>query len=140
MSRIVLDTNVLISGTFWSGDSAKILRLVEKGEITLITSSEIIAEYNRILYCDEIKAKVDLHDKKAQAVQKITQLAIFVEPFEKLHIVKDDPDDNKFIEAAVEGNAEYIVSKDNHLLKLKNYKNVKIVTPEEFTREQEKKQ
>ena len=46
--------------------------------------------------------------------------------------MKDDPDDNKFIEAALEGKAEYIVTQDNHLLKIKEFKGIKIISPEEF--------
>ena len=49
-------------------------------------------------------------------------------------IVKDDPKDNIFIETAVAGNADYLISQDNHLLKLKEFKGIKIITPEEFLR------
>ena len=46
--------------------------------------------------------------------------------------MKDDPNDNLFVETAVAGNADYIVSQDKHLLKLKEFKKIKIITPEEF--------
>lgn len=105
MIRVVLDTNVFISGTFWSGDSSKIIGLIEKGIVTLIASTEILAEYKEILYSEEIKTKVDNHHEKSQAIHKVTQLANFVQPVEKISLVKDDPDDNKFIEAAIAGNA-----------------------------------
>lgn len=49
-----------------------------------------------------------------------------------LNVVKNDPDDDKFIEAAFEGNAHYIISKDKHLLSLKEYGTIKIISPEEF--------
>ena len=60
--------------------------------------------------------------------------SIFVTPITQLHIVKDDPNDDKFIEAAIEGHAELIVSQDKHLLKIKEYQNIKIVNPDEFLR------
>jgi len=55
-------------------------------------------------------------------------------PKRKVNVVKQDPDDNKFIEAALEGEADYIVTQDRHLLKLKEFEGIKIVTPEEFLR------
>ena len=51
-----------------------------------------------------------------------------------MEVIKDDPDDNKFIEVALEGNAEFIVSQDNHLLRIKNFEGIRIVTPIEFLR------
>lgn len=62
----------------------------------------------------------------------IIQNSILVEPKEKLDIVKDDPKDNIFVETAVAGNALYIVSQDNHLLKLDKFRNIRIATPAEF--------
>ena len=58
--------------------------------------------------------------------------SIIVHPKSKFNVVKDDPDDDKIIEAAVEGKAEYIITQDNHLLKLKEFKGIKIVTPKDF--------
>ena len=52
--RIVLDTNVLISGTFWSGDSFRILQLVEKKKLKCYTSKEILEEYDRVMHSEEI--------------------------------------------------------------------------------------
>jgi len=135
MMRVVVDTNVLISGTFWKGDSAKIVSLVEEGKITLILSSEIIAEYNKVMDYDEIKQKVGHHHERAQAVQKLMQIGMIVTPKKSINIIKEDPDDNKFIETAVAGKADVIVSQDNHLLKLKNYENMKILTPLEFLKQ-----
>ena len=62
----------------------------------------------------------------------IIENSLIVEDYEKLDIIKEDPDDNKFLEAAIAGNADFIISQDNHLLKLKEFNNVKIIIPEEF--------
>jgi len=56
-------------------------------------------------------------------------------PLEKLVIIKDDPDDNKILECAKAGKVEIIVSNDNHLLKLKEFKRIKIITPKEFLKQ-----
>jgi|SRR3989344_7649329 len=130
--RIVLDTNVLISGTFWTGTSYEVIQLIDKGKVKIITSKEILEEYDRILHSDEILEKKAYQSEKMTAVLKLVQIAIFVEPKEKFKVVEKDPDDDKFIDAAVEGKAEYIITQDEHLLKLKEFRRIKIVKPEEF--------
>lgn len=55
-----------------------------------------------------------------------------VVPSEEVHIIKNDPDDDKFIEAALEAKAEYIVSQDKHLLLIKEYRDIKIIPPDKF--------
>lgn len=67
-----------------------------------------------------------------RSVEKIIAIATLVEPVEKLNIVKEDPDDNMVLECAKAGKVDYIVSNDKHLLKLKEFEGIKIVTPKEF--------
>ncbi|MDP3765803.1 MAG: putative toxin-antitoxin system toxin component, PIN family [Nanoarchaeota archaeon] len=62
----------------------------------------------------------------------LVEICIIIETEEKLEIVKEDPSDNIIMESAVEGKADFIVSGDQHLLKLKEYKGIKILTPREF--------
>lgn len=132
--KIVIDTNVFISGLHWNGLPRKVLRFWQDGKFELVSSLSIIQELTRVL----MGFKVPMPPEDiAWWEEFILQKAVIVIPKQKLNVVKDDPDDDKFIEAAVEGSAEYIVSKDNHLLKLKTYKKIKIVTPEEFLKEQE---
>tara|TARA_Y100000310_G_scaffold162838_1_gene162786 strand:- start:53 stop:469 length:417 start_codon:yes stop_codon:yes gene_type:complete len=131
--RIVLDTNVIVSGTFWSGNSFKLLNLIELNNFTIIVSLPILKEYNKIISSKEILNKTTAYQQaRVGSLSKILSKAILVNPKEKISIVKEDPDDNKFIEAATEANADYIISQDKHLLKIKKYKNIKILTPEEF--------
>ena len=65
-------------------------------------------------------------------VKRIFSSAIIVFPQEKLNVVKEDSDDNRILECAVEGKVNYIISQDNHLLKLREFQEIKILTPEEF--------
>ena len=58
-----------------------------------------------------------------------------IEPKQKIDIIKDDPDDNKVIECAIESSSDYIVTYDKHLIKLKEYKRIKIIKPEEILSE-----
>ena len=131
--KVTVDTNTLISATFWHGDSEKIIIKVEDKEIELVLSTDIINEYADVLDYDEIKDKIK--DKKLEmgySVGKIISISKIVEPLEKLDVVKEDPDDNKILECAKEGKVDYIITQDKHLLKLKNFEGIEIVKPDEF--------
>jgi len=131
--KVVLDTNVLVSGTFWKGDSDRIVNHIDDGEIELVLSEEIIEEYNNVIYRDEIMNKIERKGLILnESVLKIIKNSKIVEPQQKLDIVKEDPDDNIILECAIEGNVDYIITNDNHLLKLKEFKEIKIIKPEEF--------
>ena len=134
--RVVLDTNVVVSGTFWTGTSFKILNLVDQNRITLIVSRPILEEYDEIINSEEILEKTTIYQHaRIQALLKILSKAIVVEPQESITIVKDDPDDNKFIEAALAGDAQYLITQDKkHLLSIKQFRAIEIVSPEEFMR------
>ncbi len=133
MMKITVDTNVLISATFWYGDSNKIILLAEGKSVELILSKEIVEEYAEVLEYDEIKSKIKDKGLNAKySLGKIISIAKIAIPKEKFDIIKDDKDDNKVIDAAVEGKVDYIVTSDRHLLDLKEFKRIKIITPKEF--------
>ena len=129
--KVVLDTNIFISGIFWKGSSDKVITNWREGKFTLITSLEAVSEIIKVLKDFKIK----LSDEMIKEwVDLIVRNSIIVEPKEKIKIVKDDPKDDIFIETAVAGNVDYIISQDNHLLKLKEFRGIKIITPEEFNK------
>lgn len=133
--RVVLDTNILVSATFWIGASNKIIKNIENKEIQLILSSEIIQEFSDVLNYEEIQNKIK--DKKLEmqySVEKIISIATIIQPIIQLNVIEEDPDDNIILECAIEGNADYIISYDKCLLNLKEFKGIKILTPEEFLR------
>ena len=118
--KVVLDTNLLISGSFWSGAPYGLLEAIDNGIIEALISKDILDEYEEIVKREEILDKVDVFQQaRVATVRKIIMKFTSLEPQIKLSIVKDDPDDNKFIEAAVEGDAAYIVTRDNLLLKVR---------------------
>ncbi|MBU0963355.1 MAG: putative toxin-antitoxin system toxin component, PIN family [Nanoarchaeota archaeon] len=130
--KITVDTNVLISSTFWNGNSNKIIKLAENNKIELILSEEIIEEFIKVLNYKEIQEKIkDKNLEMKRSVEKIVSISKIVIPKLKINI-SEDSDDNKILECAVEGKADYIISQDNHLLKLKEYNKIKILTPKEF--------
>ncbi|MBN1386003.1 putative toxin-antitoxin system toxin component, PIN family [Candidatus Woesearchaeota archaeon] len=116
----------------WTGDSFRILDLIDRKELKCILSMEIIKEYNRVMSSGEIIEKSRKNNLKiSNIIRKVIMNSIIVEPKTRINIV-EDKDDNKFIEAAVEGKADYIISQDNHLLKIKEYRGIRIMTPREF--------
>ena len=133
MTRIVMDTNVLVSGTFWQGASARIIRMIEEQKLVLVLSEDILREYDKVMHYDEIRLKVLHHQERVDAVQKIMRLGQMTVRTEMIKEVMNDPDDDKFLEAAIAGNAEYIITQDKkHILPLKEFRGIKIVTPEAF--------
>ncbi|MFH1649921.1 MAG: putative toxin-antitoxin system toxin component, PIN family [Candidatus Woesearchaeota archaeon] len=138
--KVVLDTNVLVSGTYWIGDSFRILELIDGGKLTLVLSNPIIQEYNRIISSNEIVEKIENKNLLVfKIVQSVIQKAKIVDPKERINFVKDDPDDNKILECAKAGKADFIVSQDKHLLKLQSFEGIRILKPSEFLGIKEKK-
>jgi putative PIN family toxin of toxin-antitoxin system len=107
--------------------------LVDFNEVSSILSVDLVLEYRKVISSDEIMDKVE--DKKlvlSKIVQRVIEKSIIVEPTTKLNIVKEDPDDNKVLECAKAGKVDLVITNDNHLLKLKEFEGIKIVTPQEF--------
>lgn len=131
--KITVDTNVLISSSFWLGNSNKIIEMAENCKIELILSQDIIDEFVRVLGYDEIKDKVREKELEIRrSVEKLISISKIVFPSNTFDVMKDDPKDNIILECASEGMVDYIISYDNHLLKIKEFEGIKILTPEEF--------
>lgn len=134
MIKAVVDTNVLVSGLISSKASpAKIIDLWQKRKFILVTSREILKEPRQVLSYPKI-AKI-YHLGKERIDEYIKGFSIFSEvcsPTKKILIIEQDPDDNKFIEAAVSAKVDFIVSGDHHLLSLGEYQRIKILTARQF--------
>jgi len=126
--KIVVDTNFLISATQWDYSvSHKLLKKLIINNTEIFTTKEILDEFAEVLKRDFLYNKEDTKN----IVEKSLQFLTLITPNKKVDVVKDDPDDNKIIECAIESGAEYILSYDKHLLKLKEYQGIKIFRPEE---------
>ncbi len=127
--KVVFDTNILISSTLWVGSVAqKLLFHCIKEDIPIFSSQEIIEEYQKILKRDFGYSEEEIES----VMEKIFQFISLVNPNIKVNTVKEDSDDNKIIECALESKADYIITYDKHLLKLINFEGVKIIKPEEL--------
>ena len=131
--RVVIDTNVIISGSFWKGISCKIIETID-GKYLIIVSSPILEEYKEIIFSEDIMERTEhFKEPRENIISKLLQKSLIVTPKETIKVIENDPDDNKFLEAAVAGNADYLITKDEkHILPLKEFRGIKIVTPEEF--------
>ena len=133
MIRITVDTNVLVSATFWHGASEKIIDKVENKKIILVLSEQILEEYYRVLEYEEIQEKIrDKHLEMKKALLRIGAIAEIIETKTKVDLIKEDPTDNKILECAVDGKVNFVISKDHHLLDYKEFNGIKILSPEEF--------
>jgi|SRR5271157_295057 len=125
MLKIFPDTNVLVSATFWQGSSYKLLF---SSGINGFTSNAILKEYRTVL-----KRDFDLSENEVDLrLKELLELLVVISPRERLEVIKEDPEDDNVLEGAVEAKADFIVSYDRHLLKLKVFRNIKIVKPEEI--------
>lgn len=130
--RIVLDTNVLISGIFFQGPSYRILQAWKNKKIQFIISPEIYDEYSRVTEVISRKYPgIDISEilKLIAIYSEISQSYVLSEQ------VCEDPDDDKFIACAISNEARYIVSGDKHLLKISGYQGIRVLKPQEFCSE-----
>lgn len=125
---VVLDTNVYLSGIIFGGNSRHILDLIIENKISAITSPAILLEISQKL---EKKFKWS-RNQTLVIIKTIGKSAKLVCPQKKLSIVRADKSDNKIIEAAIESKANYIVTGDRHLLQIRKYQQIKILSPAEF--------
>jgi putative PIN family toxin of toxin-antitoxin system len=126
--RVTLDTNVYVSAFEFQGMGRRLLHMAVDGDIEVAVSAPIIRETLRVL-----REKFDWDGYRLNdAKQQILGLARLVEPAQALDVVKDDPDDNRIVECAVEAGSEYIVTKDKDLLRLAEYGTIQMIRPSDF--------
>jgi len=133
--RVVLDANVLVSALIRpKGPPGQIvIRLLEGRAFELVTSPEILTEVRRSLAYPRVRKYLAASDEELDLwVASLELIAETVEGRQRINAVAEDPDDDKYIVAAVEGRAQFVVSGDAHLLALKAYEGVRIVTPRAF--------
>lgn len=132
--KAVIDTSVMVSVAFAKQGLAKKLReMIAEGAFELVTSKEIMAELYRVLHYPRIlkqfkPAKADLAEFIGMIVERVT----LTDGRISIRKIKDDPSDDMFLACAIEGKADFIVSRDPHLRNLKRFQGVEIVDVRTF--------
>lgn len=134
--KIVLDTNVFVSGVFFTGPPYQILKAWRDRRIQILISGEILEEYHRVgKQLHEQFPEVDLEP----ILQLITTHAVMVQPQKLPNAVCADPDDDKFLACALAGKSKIIISGDKQLLKVSGHKGIKVIRPRKFVDDHLKK-
>ena len=127
--KVVVDTNVVISGVFFGGMPSRVLEAWRDGEFDLVVSPEVLEEYRRV--GEELTARfpgVSL----APFLALLVMNAEIIEPPDLPEQVSRDSDDDKFIACALAANCQTIISGDKDLLEVTGYQDLKVVAPREF--------
>lgn len=131
-TKVLLDTNILISALGWKSKPREIFLQCIAGELKLIISAEQMDELRRVM--DYPKFNFN-EEQKESFISILLEVAEMVEITGKIKVIKDDPDDDIIVETAIVGGVDYIISGDPHLLNLKEFAGMKIVTAKEFLQE-----
>lgn len=116
--KVVVDTNCFVSAAVLKGKSGILMEKWKEGKFVLLFSADIFDEYFEVI----ARPKFNQEEKDIRGLTELlTEKGVAVEPKMPLDVVRDDPDDNKFLECAVAGEADFIVSGDRHLLTLQEY-------------------
>ena len=129
MTKVVLDTNVLISAIVFGGKPREVLEAAIKGQIQLVLTEYIMEELRGVLEGKNFRYPEEITDLIIHELEALTEI---VKPKERITVIEKDPEDNRVLECAQESQADYIVSGDTHLLEIQDFKGTKILTPEEF--------
>lgn len=130
MLRVVIDTTVWVSGIFWHGLPHRILEMWKAGDFEIIVSEAILTEIERKLNQKATEFKMET-EVVNEWLDLIIGEAVFVQPLERIQVCRD-PDDDLFLEAAVEGRADFIVSGDKDLTDMGEFREIKLVKPRQF--------
>lgn len=127
--NVIIDTNVFISGIFWSGAPYKILNAWKNRKIDLIVSQDILDEYDRVSkILSKQYPKIDL----SSFMELLAINSKLYIPYKLREKISRDPDDDKFIACALAANVKFIISGDQDLLSICKYQEINIIKPADF--------
>lgn len=127
--RVVVDTNIFVS-SFFGGNPRKIIDLWKKGEISLCLSKDVLDEYVNVLQRIGLVDEREIEELLSLFAKGIN--IIFTTKTPKIKAVKDDPEDDKFIECAIALKAEVIITGEKALKAINEYMGIKILPPQQF--------
>jgi uncharacterized protein len=131
--RVVLDTNVWLSGLLWGGVPDQVLQLVEQGQIEAIGSEEILEELRRTLQRPKLQKRLMQLEITADAVMLVIQQVTTIIRIEPLEVPGlRDPKDAIILASAVSGGAPFVITGDRDLLVLREFSGIRILSPHDF--------
>jgi uncharacterized protein len=131
--RVVLDTNVYVSGLLWTGLPHTLLAVAETGPLVLVTSPAILEEVREVLARAKFAARMrTLNTSVDELMESLLSLVQIMQEPKVTRVVLRDPDDDKFVACALAARVRWILSGDDHLLRIGRYKNMRMVTPQQF--------
>jgi len=131
--KVVIDTNVIISGLLWQGPPNKLLKLVKQGKLELCISPSLLGELSRVLNETKFSHRIVILNTSVEELIAGLLKLLRIFPDETIPpTILADPDDDKVLSCAKFTGAKYIITGDPHLLKLKNWSGISILTPQQF--------
>lgn len=133
--RLVIDTNVVVSGLLWAGHPRRLLELALADKITLYSSPALVDELSQTLHYAKLSKRIVAMQTTAQAlVAQYSAIATLVLPEQVPRVIAHDADDDQVLACAVQARAHLITSGDRHLHSLGgSYQGIRVVTPAEAT-------
>lgn len=127
-TSVIIDINDVIS-SLWGGYPRKVIDMWQAGRMTLVTTLDILSEYFDVIR--RFNPAPEIEEEFLLLFMDVEK-TLFVKPVSNVEVIRDDPDDNKFLAGAEAGNADCIISGDRHLLKLGRHKKAMILSPKDF--------
>lgn len=127
--KAVLDTNIWVSGFVFGGEIRKVLEAAIEEQFQPVISPALLNELERVLQTRKIGYTPTV---ALATLHQVQLLCLVVHPAQKLHLIAQDPSDNMVLECAMEAKADFIVSGDRHLLQLKEFHSIPILTARQF--------
>ena len=132
--RVVLDANAFVSALISPGGiAADVLQAWEEERFAVLISEDILHELGRVLHYPKLQERYRLSEGRIlQFLQLLRAQCVLVEPAIHLSVIEHDPTDDRYLECAVAGSADIVVSGDKHLLELATYQSIQILSPAGF--------
>lgn len=131
--RLVADTNIVVSGLLWQGAPRQVLDAARARLVTLFTSSALLAELEDVLKRPKLAQRLAAANVAVpELLSDYATLATLIEPPLIIPTIISDPDDDAVLACAIPASAQAIVSGDSHLLKLRTYQGIVILTAAEL--------
>lgn len=128
-TKVAIDTNVIISAFGWHGKPEDVVKLATTDRIKNFISLEMLAELRKVVAYAKLNFSEIL---QAEIIETVFSASSIINVNESVNVIIDDPPDNRVLECALSANVDFVISGDKHLLNLKAFKGIAILSPEDF--------